>query len=64
MGQWGFVVLLIQVRDARFVIAIAAMHKARILLGEIANVYNYLSPSIAASGRLNIQLRLVARSGP
>jgi hypothetical protein len=33
-GQWGFVVVLIQVRDARYVIAIAAMHKARILRTE------------------------------
>ena len=37
-GQWGFVVVVVQVRDARFVIAIAAMHKARILRSDTENV--------------------------
>jgi len=37
-GQWGFVVVVVQVRDARFVIAIAAMHKARILRSDAENV--------------------------
>jgi hypothetical protein len=45
LGQWGFVVVLIQVRDAHYVIAIAAMHKARILRSRSRHVQHYFHMS-------------------